>query len=441
VDQSTSGYNLSQTTEAHMPALVSDAFNGKPAVSFEKGANSAVSDYLVSSALQLGNPCTLFFVMKPDKLPDGYNQRFAGHYGGGQFRFNSEGKASVANNSTPAPLDSPLMTVGEFDLLIYRINESVDIGINQYQLTRTLDSGMAFSSTDFLLGGIPNGGPSDHVTFDGDFAEVIIYNRPLSATDINRVGYYLAQRYQMTDTSYIPLKKLHSKVYDFSTATGSTSPGTTLNGQDNWVNTGGHTNGATVYNVGSANNTGYAPNCEEAEQLKRVNDSTWSFSIPTNSLEVVFQYYARIGNLTGTGWNRSSEIAILQNGSNSVFNPGFEGRTSNKWSLSAGATSYLSDAAATTSTNEYKYLKCVLDLVDRNGEGTASMYESTDGTTWTPIAGLLCKDVTLATRGVDDTSKWNTLFIDLQNGAQIDNITIQPIVLRTPDEGIVIILQ
>jgi hypothetical protein len=69
------------------------------------------------------------------------------------------------------------------------------------------------------------------------------------------------------------------------------------------------------------------------------------------------------------------------------------------------------------------------------------MYESTDGTTWTPIAGLLCKDVTLATRGVDDTSKWDSLFINLQNGTIIDDITIQAIVYCAPDEGTMITLQ
>jgi hypothetical protein len=334
------------------------------------------------------------------------------------------------------------MAEGEFDLLVYRINSSVDIGINQYKLTRTRSSGISFDDTDFILGGVPNTFVAPkYGSFDGDFAEVIIYNRQLSATDINRVGYYLAQRYHMTNTSYISLEKLTADVYDFSTAAGSGYPGTTLNGQDNWVHAGITTNKATVYAPETpANNTGYMSS-KDRESLKRVNDSVWSFSIPTNSMEIILQYYARIGNATGSGWNRASEIAIMQNcDTNSVLKPGFEGTNSNKWRLRDVGTTYLSDAVATTTGSEYKYLKCVLDLVDRDGEGSATMYESADGTNWTPIAGLLCKDVTLAARGVDDTSKWDTLFIDIQNGTQIDDITIQAVRLA-PNKGTMIILR
>jgi hypothetical protein len=69
--------------------------------------------------------------------------------------------------------------------------------------TATADFGGApdFGDGVQMIGGLTSG-PNDWF-WDGDIAEVLIYNRALSLGEKNQVGFYLEQKYSL-DTAYLP---------------------------------------------------------------------------------------------------------------------------------------------------------------------------------------------------------------------------------------------
>ncbi len=200
-DQSAAGNDLTQGIGAYQPALVDGVTpNGSPAVSFSKAPGTAGrtndNDFLASSSLQLDASMTAFFYMSPDSLPAGTGQRFAGHYGNGQFRFH-DGKASMHTAGGDAPLNDPLPAANQFQLIAYRFSNDVQISIDGSTFVQTRSSAN-FDSSDFLLGGVPNPLVADGVSFgafDGDFAEVIIYDRVLSDAEAMDVFDYLNAKY------------------------------------------------------------------------------------------------------------------------------------------------------------------------------------------------------------------------------------------------------
>lgn len=432
-DQSSASNDLTQATAAHQPALISDAVNSKSAVSFAKGATDPDdNDFLSNSALQLDTTVTLFFVIKPDGPLDS-SQRFAGHYGNGAFRFNS-GKASIWTSGGNADLSTPLPSTGEFQIIAYRFNSNVQISINGSDFVVTISSA-SMDNSDFVIGGVANSSLSpNYGSFDGDFAEIIVYDKVLTDADFNRVGYYLAEKYNLS-TDFIPLEAT-SYIYDFEGLTASGYPGTTLNGQDGWVHSG-----STLDKITVQTGIDIRANDLARESVYRTNDVNWSFEIPADAVELSVSYYARIGNATGNSWNRSSEIAIMD-GSTNAFKIGFDGYALNKWRLRDIGSTYLADSAATTVSSEDKYIKIIVGLAaDSDGEGWGSLYESTDGTNWTAVPGLQNKDLQLATRGMDDFTLWDRLFVDMQNGSAIDDILVKVVHPYRWPVGTVIIIR
>jgi len=199
-DQSGQGNNFSQSTAAYQPTFVASAFNTLPAISFATAAGTGGrtndNDFLSNSSLQLNTTATAFFVMLPDSLPGDSTQRFGGHYGNGQFRFNS-GKASMWTGGGNADLSTPLPTVGQFQTIAYRLNGNVQISIDGSAFTTTQTSA-SFSSSALLVGGVPNTFVADGASFgayDGDFAEVIIYDAVLTDPQASDVFDYVAAKY------------------------------------------------------------------------------------------------------------------------------------------------------------------------------------------------------------------------------------------------------
>jgi len=199
-DQSGGTNHFSQTTAAYQPTFIASAFNTLPAISFATAAGTGGrtndNDFLSNSSLQLNTTATAFFLMSPDSLPAGAGVRFAGHYSNGQFRFNS-GKASMWTSGGNADLSTPLPATGQFQTIAYRLNNNVQISIDGSAFTTTRTSA-SFNNSALLVGGVPNTFVADGASFgayDGDYAEIIIYDAVLTDPQAADVFDYIAAKY------------------------------------------------------------------------------------------------------------------------------------------------------------------------------------------------------------------------------------------------------
>lgn len=168
------------------PQYVAAGLNGQPVVSFGDGGATR----LTNASLDLGPSKTVFLVIEPDSLPADQNQRFFGHYGNGQFRYNT-GMASGWFSGSADLADTTGIAAGKFATLAYRFDGNVQIGVNGRAPVQTLPS-VAFTLTSPLtVGGVGGTGGS----FAGDFAEVLVYDGAMDEATRRQVESYLAGKY------------------------------------------------------------------------------------------------------------------------------------------------------------------------------------------------------------------------------------------------------
>ncbi len=191
-DQSGLGHHV--TPNDGNPTLVAGAINGLNAVSF------ANNQQLNTNSLQLNDTTTLFVVLSPDSLPANQSQRFFGHYGNGQYRFNSTMASMYAGPSGGnTDLETTHAAAEQFQLLTYRNNDNVEIAHNNANIGFA-GSPLAHSASLLSVGGVGGGGLNG--SFQGDIAEVIAYNRNLTNTEIQQVGAYLAGKYAIAGAQF-----------------------------------------------------------------------------------------------------------------------------------------------------------------------------------------------------------------------------------------------
>ncbi|MDD5522886.1 MAG: DUF2341 domain-containing protein [Kiritimatiellae bacterium] len=183
-DQSGSNVIASQGITNNQPLYVEGAINGQPAVRFD-GAN----DQMTWSAV----PAQTIFVV--NRVAVG-----AKVYAGLIGLNNNDVGIRRENSTTWRHQGSWSYNVGDFTYQggsAFRINGygTTTIGEDAWHIVTAVkgDSTYNIDSIGSYYGGRE---------FGGDYAEVIIYNRILSFSEQNRVGWYLAQKYGLT-TYYI----------------------------------------------------------------------------------------------------------------------------------------------------------------------------------------------------------------------------------------------
>lgn len=418
-DQSSAGNNLAQGTGAYQPSVVSGVLNGHDAISFStNGAGTADNEYLSNAALQLDTTTTAFYVMNPDSTA-GNSQRFAGHYSNGQFRFNND-KASMFTSGGNADLTSPEAVAGSFQILTYRINGAVEGSINSPDLVQTKATS-SFDNSDFLIGGVPNTFVTgvEYGSFDGDFAEVIVYDRALSDAEIGKVGAYLADKYNL-GASYVG-KSQERVVYDFEApaVNGSAFPGTTLHGQDNWATSvGGNTQTVRTGDSG-IDGTAMGFGSGGDSQIARQNDANFSFNIPDGS-KFLFEFDARIGT------TRSMEVGLVDAGNIARIVVGGPGSFIDEWRLRAPGGDTTSADLFPTVGSDYFHLLLKVDLAANGGDGAAWLFVAdlngdNGPELLTAVAGM--QNINLGL-GAIDGSDLTGLYFRANGGGGVDNISI-----------------
>ena len=218
------------------PQYVSNSINGLPVVRFNSA--NAVGDYFKFS--RISTIRSVFWVMKEKaSLSDG-------HFLLGDSSTYDFHRAATPNgplwNSTYA---SPSITAGATALMGNTINGSTtSLPSGSFQLVSLVTTGNV-SADQICQDRVYHG------SWQGDIAEILIYDRALSDTEEKQVGYYLSKKYDLA-TSYnvLPVPKGLVLRVDASEISG-TANGDQLN---TWPDTSGAANSA-IRQDGSS--TGY----------------------------------------------------------------------------------------------------------------------------------------------------------------------------------------
>lgn len=190
-DQSGTGNNASQSTSTLRPALVSNAVNSQPAARFD-GSNDGLA---LPDTMETGITETeLFIVLKGTEEQGVYRKpfTFGGYYGlhypavGGVLWDDTGSNANKLIGDPALPLDewrvyNSSSTAGQFSA---RLNGGL--------IYQTFTNTVGFRASGFYVGQ-----GHDGYNFLGDIAEIIVYNRVLSAAEREAITLYLAVKYAL----------------------------------------------------------------------------------------------------------------------------------------------------------------------------------------------------------------------------------------------------
>jgi hypothetical protein len=193
-DQSGSGYNVLQATSANMPILKTAVKNNKNAIRFD-GSN----DILVSANIPDNNllSVSVFSVVSPTN--------FGGGNAGRIFERGANGFLNFMNFST-----SIAFLFGDVNV---RGGSTTLSAFNLITSTATIGTGTANTRINKVLAASGNMGSSPSLAnttyqignrtagdraFNGDIAEIIVYNNLLTSLQIDQVEAYLYSKWGLT---------------------------------------------------------------------------------------------------------------------------------------------------------------------------------------------------------------------------------------------------
>jgi hypothetical protein len=191
-DQSGSGYHVTQSTSANRPVLKTGIRNSKNAIRFD-GSN----DILVSANIPDNNLLTLtaFVVANPIGLGgSNFGRMFErGNNIVNFFMFQGNGISMIAGGGQVSGGSAP---IGSFYLFGARLsgvgNSTTTLRINKTLVaTGNTSSVPSTANTTYQIGNRTDLAR----TFNGDIAELIIYNQALTTEQINNVEGYLAAKW------------------------------------------------------------------------------------------------------------------------------------------------------------------------------------------------------------------------------------------------------
>ena len=200
-----------------VPTYTTSALGGKSAVTFNgsQGLNNltyawptAVNIFAVVSANSWSSANGYTYVLS--SKPASYYAGIA-LTGGAYDGWNANEVLAFGNNwnSTPTPstprVNAPFGTLsnGQAAILDVSLSSTVaDIALNGSLLTPTFQgiNNEVFPKTGFNVAGNPNG----EQAWQGNIAELVIFNRVLSDSEANEVGSYLQDKYGITGAYAIP---------------------------------------------------------------------------------------------------------------------------------------------------------------------------------------------------------------------------------------------
>ena len=195
LDQSGNGYNASQSNASYQPLYVPNALNGKPVLRFD-GANRFL---LISNSAIPIDKHTIFIVFKT------YNTSSQSIFGiwyskpGWNFVLSSGVYTYIIDKSS-AYITGTAPTIGANNLFSLTFDGSNVKSYNSGSLIQndsSIYSSVYSNTSDALAIGIATNGVSTADPFNGDIAEIVIYNTALSDAERITVENYLKNKYAL----------------------------------------------------------------------------------------------------------------------------------------------------------------------------------------------------------------------------------------------------
>jgi len=194
-DESGSGRDLVQATNANRPTHVDNVVNGRPVVRFD-GSN----DYLVVPSLSSLSQAEVFAVVKADAATPGAKKglwSLGGKEGASGYPNASTGQLSDAFCSFHSKtLGSPITSITSFHLF------NASSRPNEYiaRLNDEIQHSTSSNTTYFQGGGYTLGSDGSSAYFDGDIAEVFVTSAILSTRSRKSVVAYFVGKYGIGDS-------------------------------------------------------------------------------------------------------------------------------------------------------------------------------------------------------------------------------------------------
>jgi hypothetical protein len=193
LDRSGTAHHATQATLSLQPTYRAAGLNGHPSLRFD-----GIDDYmrLASPLLTGSTPRTVVFVMRPTTIGNrGIVDLGDGATTGGAFMITPEyGVRVQAGNrlfqqaaSGAAEIGVVTLTGGTTDAIAARINGVV--------LSPASTASVAINTTGLATVGSFTALLTNRYNFAGDIAEILVYNRALSAGEIDSVQRYLSGKY------------------------------------------------------------------------------------------------------------------------------------------------------------------------------------------------------------------------------------------------------
>jgi hypothetical protein len=216
-----------------------------------------------------------------------------------------------------------------------------------------------------------------------------------------------------------------------------TGTGQQLDGQDGWFDWNTNGDHDIVTDEQGAWKSGTRTVAALNRTSRDISGRPWSLSIPSDG-SFSIEYMTRFSNAGLSATTEDDNYTVkteIYSGTKPVLGFGYRG-TEDKWSVVGGGTTTLSDV--TFQDDEpfaYYFIKLDVDLSANGGEGAATMYAdqvaNSSPDTETPVysspilfGGSSSVNLGLATAGLDDTSAWGGIRIDLSKNALVDEITV-----------------
>ena len=239
------------------PKYIANSINGLPLVRFNSGT-AAAGDYFKFN--RISNIRSVFWVMKENaSLSDGH------------FLLGDSSTYNFHRGNTPnGPLWNPtyassFITAGTTTLMGNTINGSTtSLPSGNFQLVSLITTGNVAADQicqDRVY----------HGSWQGDIAEILIYNRALSSGEEKQVGYYLSKKYNLATTyNILPVQRGLALRVDASEITGVAN-GDQLN---TWQDSSGATNNAVRQTGSSAGYPKYITSGINGRPVVRFNSNS-----------------------------------------------------------------------------------------------------------------------------------------------------------------------
>ncbi|MDD4869986.1 MAG: LamG domain-containing protein [Kiritimatiellae bacterium] len=190
-DQSGNGNNAIQANASLCPVIVTNTLNGKPVIRFD-GMTNGTGDYMDIPAVTARTVIVVLNYLNGTNFPNCYPTAI-GNQSTGDFIIRGRANLKI--------LDAYLAAPGTR----YINGKAIPIVNSGYDFNPVSAHKVVCVTLDYstnLAARIGKDRTYNDQAWNGDIAEIIIYNRNLSLLEQNQVGYYLAQKYGL-GTDYV----------------------------------------------------------------------------------------------------------------------------------------------------------------------------------------------------------------------------------------------